>query len=155
MTIFTYQIQTVIDIDACPADIWQVLVDFDSYPDWNPMLGKVQTRLETGAQVRMEVLRGESNPLKLSANITSLKDAEEVVWRGGNALVISGEHYFRIEQLDQQHCRLHHGEYFKGLLVPLLRPTLRKASALYEAMNSALKQRVDHLTIITWQGCTK
>ena len=155
MTIFTYQIQTVIDIDACPADIWQVLVDFDSYPDWNPMLGKVQTRLETGAQVRMEVLRGESNPLKLSANITSLKDAEEVVWRGGNALVISGEHYFRIEQLDKQHCRLHHGENFKGLLVPLLRPTLRKASALYEAMNRALKQRVDHLTIITWQGCTK
>ena len=143
MTIFAYQIQTVIDIDACPADIWQVLVDFDAYPDWNPMLGKVQTHLESGAKVRMEVLREESKPLKLTANITSLKDAEEVVWYGGNALVISGEHYFRIEQTEKEHCRLHHGENFRGLLVPLLRPTLMKASALYEAMNVALKQRVE------------
>ena len=144
MTIFSYQIQTVIDIDACPADIWQVLVDFDAYPDWNPMLGKVHTRLEMGAQVRMEVFREGSKPLKLKANITTLKDAEELVWRGGNAFVISGEHYFRIEQLGKHHCRLHHGENFQGLLVPLLRPTLRKAHTLYEAMNMVLKQRVEH-----------
>jgi hypothetical protein len=143
VTIFAYQIQTVIDIDACAADIWQVLVDFDAYPDWNPMLGKVKTRLEEGAQVRLEVLRDQGKPLTLTANITSLIDSEEVFWRGGNALVISGEHYFRIEELDKQHSRLHHGENFKGLLIPLLRPTLRKAFALYEAMNVALKQRVE------------
>jgi hypothetical protein len=47
--------------------------------------------------------------------------------------------------LDEQRCRFHHGEHFKGLLLPLLKPILNNASSLYEAMNSELKQRAEGL----------
>jgi hypothetical protein len=43
---FSYDIQTSIDIEAEPGAIWQVLTDFNSYGDWNPMLRNVQTDLQ-------------------------------------------------------------------------------------------------------------
>jgi len=140
---FTYNIQTSIEIESSAAQIWQVLTDFDSYCEWNPMLGNVHAQLEHGANVRFGVLREEAKPLELRARITTLRTAEELVWRGGAAGVISGEHYFRIEQLGERHCRFHHGEHFKGLLLPLAKPLLKNAPSLYEAMNDALKERVE------------
>lgn len=142
---FSHNIQTTIDIEANPAQIWRVLTDFESYAEWNPMLSNAHTRLEPAAEVRFEVLREDASPLKLKANITVLSSAEELVWRGGSGAVIAGEHYFRIEPLGERHCRFHHGEHFQGLLLPLVKPILKNAAALYEAMNGALKQRVESL----------
>ena len=139
---FTYDIETSIEIEAGPAQIWQMLTDFDAYSAWNPMLADVRTRLEHGAEVRFQVLRENAGPLKLKGKITELQTAEYLAWRGGFPGVLSGEHYFRIEQLDERHCRFHHGEHFKGLLIPLAMPALKNARSLYQAMNIALKQRV-------------
>ncbi len=143
---FTLDIQTTIDIDTTAERIWQVLADFESYPQWNPMLINVRTHLEPGAEVRFEVaLREGARPLRLKANINVLQTAAELAWRGGMSPLITGQHYFRIEPLDEQRCRFHHGEHFKGLLLPLLKPILNNASSLYEAMNSELKQRAEGL----------
>ena len=64
---FSYDIQTSIDIEAEPGAIWQVLTDFNSYRDWNPMLRNVQTDLQTGAPVRFEALREGARSLKRRA----------------------------------------------------------------------------------------
>lgn len=144
---FSHDIQTTIDIEANAAQIWRVLTDFESYADWNPMLRNVRTRLEPAAHVHFEVLRDNASPSKLKANITLVNSGKELVWRGGSSAAISGEHYFRIEQLGERYCRFHHGEHFRGLLLPLVKPVLKNASSLYEAMNRALKQSVENLDI--------
>ena len=38
-------------IDAPQAFVWDVLVDYDRYPEWNPYTVRVDTRLEIGADV--------------------------------------------------------------------------------------------------------
>ena len=40
-----------VEIDAPQAFVWDVLVDFDRYPEWNPFTVRVDTRLEVGADV--------------------------------------------------------------------------------------------------------
>lgn len=140
---FSYDINTSIDIAAEPGAIWQVLTDFSSYEDWNPMLRNVQTELQLDAPVRFEVLREGAKPLKLSAKITVLSEARDLVWRGGSAAFVSGEHYFRIEPMGEGHSRLHHGEHFAGVILPLLKGTLKNAPVLYRGMNEALKRRVE------------
>jgi hypothetical protein len=140
---FSYDIQTSIDIDAEPGAIWQVLTDFSSYGDWNPMLRNVQTELEPGAPVRFEVLREGADSLKLKANITTLDEPLSLVWRGGSVAIISGEHYFRLEPLSEGRCRFHHGEHFAGVILPLVKGTLKNTPELYRAMNEALKRRVE------------
>lgn len=140
---FSYDIQTTIDIDADSDAIWQVLTDFSSYEDWNPMLRNVQTDLRPGAPVRFQVRREGARPLKLKAKITTLCEARSLAWHGGSAAIISGKHYFRIEPLAGQRCRFHHGEHFKGVLLPLIKGILKNAPELYRAMNEALKRRVE------------
>lgn len=140
---FSHAVITHIDIEAGPQPIWQVVSDLAAFDDWNPMLRNVKAPLERGGKVSFEVQRKGASPLKLKAKITELKAPNALIWRGGVDLLITGEHYFRIEQLDQRHCRFHHGEYLRGLLLPLLRGMLKKADEVYESMNIALKQRVE------------
>jgi hypothetical protein len=140
---FKHDIQTTIDIEASRTKIWEVLLDLSRYDDWNPMLRNVHTGLQTGDAVSFEVLREGNKPLKLKAKIITRDEETELSWRGGSAALISGHHYFRIEPLGKERCRFHHGEYFKGILVPLLKSTLRDAPDLYRAMNEALKSRVE------------
>lgn len=142
---FTMHIDTSIDIEATPGEIWQVLTDLNAYDQWNPMLNRVRSSLAPGSRVSFQVQRDSGSPLKLEGRIRRLSECRHLAWRGGSVLFICGEHYFRIEQLHSRLCRLHHGEYFKGLFLPLLRPMLRKGEALYLAMNTALKQRVQTL----------
>ncbi len=140
---FTQDIDTSITIQANPEDIWKTLLDLEAYEDWNPMLRNVQTGLAIGDAVSFEVLRDDKKPLKLNARITLREEDKALSWKGGNSLLLSGHHYCRIEKAENGQCRFYHGERFTGLLLPLLRPILRDAPAQYEAMNDALKARLE------------
>jgi len=140
---FYYNIHTSIDIDASAAAIWRVLTDFGRFDEWNPMLRQVQVNLEPGAPVSFEVHREGARPLRLRAKIVLLNKPEALAWRGGPQGILSGEHFFRIEPLGDGRCRFHHGEQFKGLLLPLLKGALKDAPPLYRSMNEALKRRVE------------
>jgi len=140
---FSYKVDTAIDIEANADAIWRVLTDFSRFDQWNPMLRNVQTDLGLGASVRFEVLREGAKPLKLKAKIVELAGHHALSWRGGPKGFLSGEHYFRIESLGEGRCRLYHGEQFSGLLLPLLKGALKDAPVLYRSMNEALKKRVE------------
>jgi uncharacterized protein YndB with AHSA1/START domain len=40
-----------VEIEAPQAFVWEVLVDYARYPEWNPYTVRVDTRLELGAEV--------------------------------------------------------------------------------------------------------
>jgi hypothetical protein len=141
---FSYKVDTAIDIEANADAIWRVLTDFSRLDQWNPMLRNVQTDLERGAKVRFEVLREGAKPLQLTARIEKLQEPLELSWRGGPKGILVGEHYFRIEPLGEGRCRFYHGEQFNGLLLPLLMGVLKNAPILYRSMNEALKSRVEY-----------
>jgi hypothetical protein len=45
--------------------------------------------------------------------------------------------------LTEGRCMFHHGEHFTGILLPLVKGTLKNAPELYRALNEALKRRVE------------
>lgn len=140
---FSHQINTVINIEAAPEAIWRELTNFGSYNDWNPMLQNVKGDAQVGSKVNFEVLLSNTKRLKLSAKVGKATAHEELHWSGGSALVIGGTHYFRLEKLSDGQTRLHHGEYFKGLLLPLIAKSIKQSEPLYHAMNQALKERIE------------
>lgn len=140
---FSHQIKTVIDIKATPDAIWQALTDFGAYNDWNPMLQNVKGEARAGSKVSFEVLTGKTKRLKLAAKVGQADAPAELNWSGGSALAIGGMHYFRLEELSDGHTRLHHGENFKGLLLPLIAKSIKRSEPLYKAMNNALKERIE------------
>ncbi|MFT5839044.1 MAG: hypothetical protein ACI9UT_001546 [Flavobacteriales bacterium] len=142
---FSHHIQTTIDINATPEAVWKELTNFSAYNDWNPMLKNVDTQLQLGAPVDFEVQVGKTKRMKLKAKMTQIDAPVELNWTGGNVLAVSGKHYFSIEKLSDTQVRLHHGEYYKGLLFPLMAKTLKRAAPLYDGMNAALKARLEGL----------
>lgn len=141
---FSFQINRTIDINTTPETAWQELTNFADYNNWNPMLQNVQTELQLKAPVDFEVLVGKTKRLKLKAKMTRIDNASELRWAGGNALTVKGEHYFRIEKLSDNQIRLHHGEFFKGLLLVLMKKSLQRSAPLYSAMNESLKARLEN-----------
>jgi hypothetical protein len=141
---FSHSLKTSIEIAASPEAVWSALVEFDLYNDWNPMLQNVQAELLVGSPIAFDVLLNETKRMKMKAKIAMVDETAELNWKGGSPLVVSGKHYFRIEKLGDNSVRLHHGEDFKGLLFPLLAKTLKQSEPLYNALNQALKKRVEN-----------
>ena len=141
---FSYSIETSIEIAASPESVWGALVDFDRYDDWNPMIKNIQAEPLVGSPVAFEVVLSAAKRMKFKAKMAQVDEPIELNWKGGSVLLVSGKHYFRIEKIGDNSVRFHHGEDFKGLLLPLLAKTLKKNNSLYDAMNQALKTRVEN-----------
>ena len=43
-------ISTEIEISASDEEVWQVLSDFDAYPEWNPFIKTIEGKLEAYPQ---------------------------------------------------------------------------------------------------------
>ena len=57
----------VVEIEAPQAFVWDVLVDYARYPEWNPYTVRVDTRLEVGADVVLHL----PDPAKPGATFTT------------------------------------------------------------------------------------
>jgi hypothetical protein len=137
-------IETTIEIAASPERVWSVLADVARWQEWNPFVRSFEGELREGARVKLRIGppgRGTTTfrPRVLEANGRALR------WLGhlGVPGLFDGEHHIRLERLTEQRTRVHHGERFAGLLVPLLSGLLKDTEKGFWAMNRALKARAE------------
>jgi hypothetical protein len=76
-------ISSQIDIDAPVDFVWSILRDFDSYPEWNPFTVSVETTLEVGSSVDMQVKLRPPKAMHQVEYVSAFVDGERVCW-GGN-----------------------------------------------------------------------
>jgi hypothetical protein len=141
-------LRTEIDIAARAERVWDVLTDFAAYPRWNPFIRQVEGVLAPGARLRVRIRPPGGRAMTFRPTVLRLEDGRHLSWRGRTFLpgLFDGEHTFDLEPAAGDHVRLVHGETFRGLLVPLLARTLRTTTRQgFEAMNAALKKRVEAL----------
>ena len=138
------EIATEIEIEGSARDVWDALADFAAYPRWNPFLLKVDGAPNAGERIRFwfELPRGLRAPA--CATVLKAERERELRWAGGLPGLLRAEHYFVIEHIGPAKQRFRHGEIFSGLLVPIVWLVLRRSGReVYEAMNAALKLRVE------------
>jgi hypothetical protein len=136
--------ETRIIIDAPIAAVWEVLVQLEQYPEWNPTL-QFCGEARKGASIPMRVkLFNQSFTVPV---VFEAVDAErELRWRGGPRWLLSGSHYFKIRQADERgtSTELIQGERFQGLGLPLLWPFIKsELDRLYLGSNDAIKRRAE------------
>ena len=86
--------------------------------------------------------------MTLTPKIIQLMPGSRLTWRGRLFApgVFDGEHDFSLAARDSYVTRFTQSETFKGILVPLLAPSLnRNVHVGFEQMNAALKRRVEGL----------
>jgi hypothetical protein len=138
-------VETSIDIAASAPRVWQVLADFDAYPSWNPFITRIAGEIAVGARLRVTIAPPGRKPMKFRPTLLIADRPHELCWRGRLFLpgLFDGVHSFRIEG-NGEASRFHQTERFTGMLLGTMDAALFQATqAGFEAMNKALKARVE------------
>lgn len=136
-----YSIQTSVDIDASPREVWAALTDLEAYPEWNPSLSGIRGDLAEGDSV---VYRDDG--ADVTATVVDVVENEELRWEthAGVIGVFDGERTFTLEELADGRTRFTQSELFRGVTVLFVTDTLHDDVApSFHAMNDALRDRVE------------
>ncbi len=144
-------IQTEVTINASASEVWQVLTDFDAYPQWNPFIRRVTGAARPGEQLMIE-LNSSGRTTTIQPTILVVQPERELRWIGRLFVpgVFDGEHSFVIEPQGENRVHLVQSETFRGVLVPFSGAILNNTERSFREMNQALKERAER-----WHGKTK
>ncbi len=140
------QLRSEIDIDATPARVWEVLSDFQAYPEWNPFITSADGEAAVGRRIAMRMQPVGARGVTLKPTITQAKAGSRLSWQGriGVRGIFDAEHVFELEPREDGGTRLSQSERFGGLLVPFMARSLDNHTLpAFVAMNTALKRRAE------------
>jgi hypothetical protein len=132
-----------------PPLVWQVLADFNSYSEWNPLNVAASGVAVRGARIAM-TFANPARPgrfVRQTVTVTACDPPRLLAWRGYVPLLFEGVHSFVLEP-DGSGTRLFHGEVQKGLVPQLLFSDGvlgERFVPAYEAANRALAARLEQL----------
>jgi hypothetical protein len=140
------EIRKEIKIDATPESVWRILMDFRSFPEWNPFIQRIEGEIKKDARLNVLLKLPGKKVMRFRPRVLSVEKAREFRWIGNLILpgIFDGEHIFEIEPMGEHKILFVQREKFTGVLVPLFlhlikEPTLQS----FEAMNNALKTRAE------------
>jgi hypothetical protein len=137
------ELQTEVEIAAPAERVWQLLTDFQGYPQWNPFILSIAGVAEPGTRLAVNIQPPGGKAMTFRPVVLQATAPRELRWMGRLLVpgLFDGEHAFRIERLDGQRIRFVQHERFSGLLVPALwRRVGTDTERGFNAMNAALKR---------------
>jgi hypothetical protein len=143
----TREITTRVEIDAPAQRVWDILVDFERHPEWNPFIEEISGEARQGSRLSLTVRPPGGRAMSFEPTVLAAEEPRELRWLGkvGLPRIFDGEHRFVLEPLGAERVRLVHAERFRGILVPLLWRSLEaRTREGFEQMNRALKERAEN-----------
>jgi hypothetical protein len=138
-------IQTEILINTDITKVWDVLMNFDNYPKWNPFITSISGERKLGNRLTVSINPPGGKGMTFKPNILTLEANKEFRWKGKLGIngIFDGEHYFILESVDKDITKFIHGEKFSGLLVPLVGKMLDKTQKGFQLMNESIKNECE------------
>jgi len=140
------QIRTEIEIKSNPEKVWDVLMDFDKYPEWNPFIKRIRGNDKVGELLKVFIEPSGKKGMAFQPVIKEVEINKKLRWLGRVLLpgIFDGEHIFEITEVKENTLTFVQCEKFSGLLVPILWKSMEEPTRNgFLAMNQALKQRVE------------
>lgn len=139
---FIREIYTEIEINASSDTVWDILTDFDNFPNWNPFIKEISGKLQEGARIEVFIKPPNSNGMKFKPKILTYRPGKELRWLGNLWIpkLFEGEHSLIIEKISEDKVLFIQKEKFSGLLVPFFSGILKDTESGFKLMNQALKQ---------------
>jgi hypothetical protein len=136
------RIETVVHIDATPEQVWNVLTDFASYPQWSPRL-TVVGRAEEGERLAVTAAAPGSNGMRFAPVVLAAEPGRVLRWRGKVLIrgLCAGTHEFVLRRTAAG-TSVVHAEDFSGVLVALLGRSFQRIERDMHKQNDALRRRV-------------
>ena len=138
-------IETAIVINATPAKIWRILMNFEEYSEWNPFIQLIKGEQKIGSQIEASIGLGKKG-MTFQPTIQRLDKNKAFEWLGHLWAkgIFDGRHTFEIEEINEHSSKFIHKEVFKGILSGLIMTMIKKDTLTgFEAMNEALKVKAE------------
>jgi hypothetical protein len=139
------QLSHEIIINSSPENVWALVTDFKSFPDWNPFIRAASGDIKVGARLKIYIQPPGSRGMTFKPVVQKVAPNHELRWLGRLFLprLFDGEHALIIESSKENYIRFTQREKFTGLLVPFSRSLLSGTARGFEEMNRALKERAE------------
>lgn len=141
------KIESRIGIQARPDDIWEILSDLSSWPEWSKIYPQIAGEIRIGARLQVAAAIPGLPEREFTARVVDWIPYEQIIWsdlpfRGWGKSM----RFFEIEQLDDAACIFSNGEVFRGWLSEKLASRRRRAyRAGFDLMSESLKARAEAL----------
>lgn len=145
-TLTTRSLKSEIIIDASSEEVWNVLMNHDAYPEWNPFIIKISGSTKPGDYLETKLQTEGNDPMVFKPIVLKNQFNQEFRWKGklGIKGIFDGEHYFILEEISPNQTRFIQGENFTGLFSGLLmKMIVEDTKDGFISMNNALKTRVE------------
>ena len=108
------KLTTQVLIKANPEEIWKELINFKSYPSWNPFITNIEGIPKKGNQLKVNIGNMKFKPIVLES-IPNKK----LAWKGKLIIkgLFDGQHSFEIIQKGKDSLFIQ-SEKFSGFLIP-------------------------------------
>ena len=140
------EIVTEIEIDASAEAVWEILVDFGAYPDWNPLIRSAVGEVLELKRIKIKVELTPNRRMTFRPTLLKVTPGQELRWLGRLMLpgLFDGAHAFLLNQVSATRTKLIQKERFTGMLVPIIwRFIAADTERTFHAMNKALKIRTE------------
>ena len=128
------KVRTELVIPAPIDDVWQMLVDFDAYAAWNPVMEYTQV---DGVRTKVKAAKGTPFERDFDGEVTSM-EKYVLATRGGDPEMFFGHHLWELTEVDGG-TRLVNVESFTGpMAAGVLAQTREVLVAEFDAFNQAL-----------------
>lgn len=140
------ELKTSIQIMAKPSAVWSVLMDFESYPHWNPFIKSIKGNAEKDTFIEARIEPPDAKGMIFKPKVLNCEDNKSFRWLGHFFIkgLFDGEHHFELIDNNDGSTTFVHSEKFSGILIPLFSKMLdNNTKRGFEMMNEALKKRVE------------
>ena len=140
-------LKTDIVINAPSEAVWNILMDHESYPTWNPFIKQISGTTQPGKYISVELQAGKNKPMQFKPIVITNNQSKEFRWRGKLFVkgIFDGEHYFILEPIGSDQTRFIQGENFTGILSGLMIKMIGEDTVEgFHAMNNALKNQAEN-----------
>ncbi len=135
-------VHTEIDIPTSPDKVWQVLVDVESYPEWNPVFTVLEGKLGEGEKITYQVQESEEKSAKIAAKVKSYIPQMLLNQTGGYWGILTFDHTYQLEPTENGTRVIIHEDY-TGVWVNFWDPS--SVEEQYKKLAVSLKNRVTEI----------
>jgi len=136
------EIRTEIEIAAPLTKVWSVLIDFDKWKAWNPIVSQASGVASLGSKLSITMCgKDGKDAQKYMPIVTSIQEPRYFRWRAKMMaeFLFTNDKVFELEEMGTG-TRLIHTEAFSGIIVQMFWSKLNKhVPTMLKSMNEALK----------------
>ena len=132
-----------INIKAAPQKIWDILVDADGYPAWDPGMERVEGYLALGERVKFytKLSPGQAFPVK----VTAFEPGKKMVLTGGMPFgLFKSERTHTLTAAEDGQILFETAETFSGPLAGVFGKNIPDLTGSFEAFVAGLKTQAEN-----------